>query len=56
MAVLQQQVQASADPTLAALADELCAYDVANGGIIIAEQGAIARLVTRVGRREQSGN
>lgn len=37
-------------------ADELCAYDVANGGIIIAEQGALERLATRVGRRETVSN
>ena len=31
-------------------ADELCAYDIANGGIIIAEQGALDLLVDRVGK------
>lgn len=34
-------------------ADELCAYDVANGGIIIAEQGALDLLVDRVGKAAQ---
>jgi large subunit ribosomal protein L4 len=36
-------------------ADELCAFDVANGGVIIAEQGALERLADRVGRRETAG-
>jgi len=33
-------------------ADDLCAFDVANGGIIIAEQGALDRLKGRVGKSE----
>ncbi|MEZ6014048.1 MAG: 50S ribosomal protein L4 [Planctomycetota bacterium] len=40
-------------------ADELCAYDIANGGIIIADAVALERLVGRVGRTsngtEQAG-
>lgn len=35
-------------------ADELCAYDVANGGVIIAEQGALERLAARVGKSAES--
>jgi len=35
-------------------ADELCAYDVANGGIIVAAQGALELLVQRVGKRDEA--
>ena len=31
-------------------AAELCAYDVVNGGTIIAEQGALDQLASRVGK------
>lgn len=35
-------------------AAELCAYDVVNGGTIIAEQGAMEQLAARVGKKEKA--
>ncbi len=37
-------------------AAELCAYDVVNGGTIIAEQGALDHLSARVGRPAEASN
>ena len=38
------------------IAAELCAYDVVNGGTIIAEQGALDHLSARVGRPAAASN
>ena len=38
------------------IAAELCAYDVVNGGTIIAEQGALDHLSARVGRPAEASN
>jgi len=38
------------------IAAELCAYDVVNGGTIIAEQGALDHLSARVGRKAEASN
>ena len=38
------------------IAAELCAYDVVNGGTIIAEQGALDHLSARVGRPADASN
>ena len=37
-------------------AAELCAYDVVNGGTIIAEQGALDHLSARVGKSADASN
>ncbi|MCB9914437.1 MAG: 50S ribosomal protein L4 [Planctomycetes bacterium] len=35
-------------------ADELCAFDVVSGGLVIAETGALEKLATRVGMAQES--